>query len=508
MLRFLLMVMALLLLPLFLQAQDKHWIFFKDKNLQEDGSLSPEMIRDIPVHQPYLDSLETLGAEVCRTTKWLNAASVVLNAETKKQIAGLGFVDSIGGVRVYETSTVDRKKNDTTYSDLIRHLGATYLKDKGADGKDVLVGVIDAGFVGADSAAMFRSIFKEERVLGFRDFIDPGREDKYTQMTKGDYHGRNVWGYIAGFDEEKQKQHGLATGASFYLARTENGGKEHRVEEDDWIAAMEWMDSLGVRLINTSLGYSTFDDPEENYVISDMNGRTTTISRAAEVAVKEKGLFLVVSAGNMGHKDWEVITAPADVRGALTVGATELKNYAKINYSSIGVDFVNYLKPNVSTYSDRGTSYSAPAITGLVACMMQLFPEVPLNELREAIEKSGHLYPYGNNYIGYGVPDARRIVGILEEKHDPLTNKSEIKVPKEDKVVIDLGSDLESDVVLFYKKNGKIVEEQKVVGLKSRSKHHKTYKKKGQHLIRLKRRDDIARTTISAGERVIEVFWN
>lgn len=505
--RFLLLAASLFLLPFVTQAQDKQWIFFKDKNLHEDVSASVEMIRDEPVYRPYLDSLESMGATVHRTTKWLNAASIVCTEEVQQKIAALGFVDSIGGVRTYETVAIS-KKNDTTYSDLIKHLGATFLRDKGIDGKDVLIGVIDAGFVRADSAAMFRRIFKEGRVKGIRDFIDPDREDKYAQMTKGDYHGRNVWGYIAGFDEEKRKQTGLATGASFYLARTENGDKEHRVEEDDWVSAMEWMDSLGVRLINTSLGYSTFDDPEEDYVISDMNGRTTVISRAAEIAVKEKGLFLVVSAGNMGHKEWEVITAPADVRGALTVGATELKNYAKIHYSSIGVDFVNYLKPNVATYSDRGTSYAAPAITGLVACMMQLFPEVSMKELREAIEQSGHLYPYGNNYIGYGVPEAQRIVGILDGEYDPLENKSEIKVPDDDKITVDLGSDLEHDIVLFYKKNEMIVKEQDVTGLRSKSKHHKAYKKKGQHFIRLHRREGVERTTISAGDRVIEVFWN
>lgn len=508
MLRFLFLAASLLLLPFVIQAQDKHWIFFKDKNLTEDVNTSQEMIRDHPVYRPYLDSLETFGVKVLRTTKWLNAASVVLTEEAEQKITALGFVDSIGGVRTYQTTASTKKNDDATYSDLIKHLGVKLLKDKGIDGKDVLVGVIDAGFVRADSADMFRRIFKEERVLGFRDFIDPDREDKYSKMTKGDYHGRNVWGYIAGFDEEKKKQTGLATGASFYLARTENGDKEHRIEEDDWISAMEWMDSLGVRLINTSLGYSTFDDPEEDYEISDMNGRTTMISRAAEIAVKERGLFLVVSAGNMGHKDWKVVTAPADVRGALTVGATELKNYAKINYSSIGVDFVNYLKPNIATYSDRGTSYAAPAITGLVACMMQLYPEVPMKELREAIEKSGHLYPYGNNYIGYGVPDAARIIGILDDEYDPLENKSEIKVSGDEKITVDLGDDLDNSIVLFYKKNEMIVEEQDVVGLRSKSKHHKAYKKKGQSFIRLTRREGVERTTISAGDRVIEVFWN
>ncbi len=47
------------------------------------------------------------------------------------------------------------------------------------------------------------------------------------------------------------------------------------MEEFNWLAAAEYADSLGVDIINSSLGYTTFNDSLENHNYSDMDGNTT-----------------------------------------------------------------------------------------------------------------------------------------------------------------------------------------------------------------------------------------
>jgi subtilisin family serine protease len=236
--------------------------------------------------------------------------------------------------------------------------------DDKISGTGVQVGVIDAGYYKASTDPFLMHIFNEGRIKAQRDFIDAQRKDLVDDAaTDSDYHGRIVLDMICGYDQVKKTQTGMGVNADIYLARTENGAREYRGEEDNWVRALEWMDSMGVRLINTSLGYAIkMDDPNDNYKQEDMNGKTTTITKAAQIGVDEKGIFLVVSAGNEGDNDeWRIISAPADARGVLSVGATRDKVWDRIGYSSLGPDFLPYMKPNVSCYSPNGTSFSAPA---------------------------------------------------------------------------------------------------------------------------------------------------
>jgi hypothetical protein len=256
------------------------------------------------------------------------------------------------------------------------------------------------------------------------------------------------------------------------------------------------MDSMGVRLINTSLGYAIkMDDPNDNYKQEDMNGKTTTITKAAQIGVDEKGIFLVVSAGNEGDNDeWRIISAPADARGVLSVGATRDKVWDRIGYSSLGPDFLPYMKPNVSCYSPNGTSFSAPAVTGFVACMMQKNPALTNKELFDIIQKSSHLYPYGNNYIGYGVPLASRAKALLSNPAATFNNTIEKKV-KGKKATLKLQCDANETAVLFHKKSEIVVVEQATALVK-----------KGK--LKLKRKEGVSRTTVAVGSTIVEVFWD
>ena len=258
---------------------------------------------------------------------------------------------------------------------------------------------------------------------------------------------------------------------------------------------MEWMDSLGVRLINTSLGYAQgFTDPKENYLISQMDGQTSVISRAAQIAADKKGMLVVVSAGNEGDDpSWRIISTPADAQGVLSVGATNQRFWNRIGYSSIGPEYLSYLKPNVSCFSLYGTSLAAPVITGFAACLMQANPALNNKQLIQIIEKSAHLYPYGNNFVGYGVPLASRALGLVQNSAEASATYA--KEVKAEGLTFILKIPEAGDMVsLFHKKSPTHVLSQEIVRVRD-----------GQ--LTLKRRDGETRTTVDLKNEVIEVIW-
>jgi subtilisin family serine protease len=222
-----------------------------------------------------------------------------------------------------------------------------------------------------------------------------------------------------------------------------------------------------------------------------MNGQTSIISKAAQMAADKKGILLIVSAGNEGDDpDWRIISTPADAEGVIAVGATNQKYWNRIGYSSIGPEFLKYMKPNVSCYSQLGTSLSAPVITGFAACLMQADPQLNSKQVRNIIEKSAHLYPYGNNYVGYGVPLASRALEFLKNSENTPPHARQIVVT--DKIV-SLPTTLET-VSVFHKKNSIFVTEQEVVKVRN-----------GQ--LFLNRHVNETHTTIDLKTEVIEIVW-
>ncbi|MBX9853563.1 MAG: S8 family serine peptidase [Cytophagaceae bacterium] len=494
-------------------AQEKYWIAFKDKDThsyQYEKNLSKETINnriryglplyqytDIPVKSSYKDSLVSLGVKVVCTSKWFNSVSAFLSPDQVQNVLSLPFVEGVYLIdrRIQVTGNyLDVNPNDFWIA--VKQMEGDAFIRNGITGKGVSVGVIDAGFYKAFEDKRLSHLFTESRIIKERDFLSSHAESlTHDTIKDNDHHGRDVLTMITGYDSAFNKQLGMAINGNFYLARTENEANEYRGEEDNWIMAMEWMDSLGVRLINTSLGYSiNMDDPKDNYKLEEMNGKTTRISQAAQMAVDEKGIFLVVSAGNEGtNSNWRIVSAPADAEGSLSVGATKDPVWEKTNYSSIGQEFVSYLKPNVSCYSLAGTSFSAPAVTGFVACLMQKDSTLSNKQLKEIIEKSSHLYPYGNNYLGYGVPNAKKALKLIEDKNYVLPKPEEKKV-KGKSVLLRFDKDTEKEVVVFHKKNKTIVIQQQVVNLKD-----------GR--LKIRKVAGTTRTTLFIYPAVIEIIW-
>ncbi len=516
----------LCLLTLAASAQDpsgyigeaKYWIVFKDKNgLNTKPALPqispatrqnrrllhllPNQFTDLPVSESYLAQLRETGVQPQCPSRWLNAVSAYITPYQLRKVVSLPFVQELVPINNHVVLARHQPENaqPTYLATVMSQVGARDFAEKELSGKGIAIGVIDAGFFGADTNKALRHVFKEQRIKANRDFVNPTKRDYFGDRETGsDDHGSDVLRAITGFDEEKKMQYGLATEATFYLARTDHGVREFRGEEDYWVAAMEWMDSLGVRLINTSLGYALgFTNPSENYKPEQMNGKTSLISRAAQIAVDEKGLLLVVSAGNEGDEpDWQIISTPADAQGVLSVGATRSRTWDKISYSSVGPEFLPYLKPNVACFSMFGTSFSAPVICGFAACLMQQAPALSNREIIHLIEKSAHLYPYGNNYVGYGVPRADKALQLLTDSTAWLPN-AEAVVAKGNSFSTDLGNRPVEEVTVFRKKNQYHVIRQELAKSEAI--------KPGR--LTLRRLPGETRTTIDMRSKVIEVIW-
>ncbi|NJO69782.1 MAG: S8 family serine peptidase [Bacteroidetes bacterium] len=235
-------------------------------------------------------------------------------------------------------------------------------------------------------------------------------------------HGTSVLSCITGVYGNKNV--GLATGAEFLLARTEIK-PEIKVEEEYWMAAMEWADQNGADIISSSLGYT-----DKRYTVKQMNGRSTLVSQAASIAAR-KGILVINAMGNDGRENWEVMGAPADVDSVLSIGGVDPFTGYHINFSSFGPTSDYRLKPNIcapgsamiasssSMKKGYGTSYSTPLITGFAACVWQMNREKSSMEIFSLMEQSGHLYPYFDYAHGYGIPQASYFFNECKKKKDP-----------------------------------------------------------------------------------------
>ena len=299
---------------------------------------------------------------------------------------------------------------------------------KNIRGEGILITLLDDGFKNANTLTFLQNTFSEKRILATLT-TDPSVSSVYTSGG----HGTNVLSTIAGY--EPGKLIGTAYKASFALAQTEESSHELIVEEANWLRGAEWADSLGTDIISSSLGYSTFDNTLHNHSYSEMNGKSTLVSKAAAWAAS-KGILCTISAGNEGSNEWKYITAPADADSILTVGAVNALGGLS-PFSSLGPSFDGRIKPDVVALGSNtvvgntdgtigisnGTSFSAPLMSGLAAGLMQSFPTHTAQQIRNAILKSGSQFSRTDMLLGFGIPTFDKasttielILGNLEEQ--------------------------------------------------------------------------------------------
>jgi hypothetical protein len=211
---------------------------------------------------------------------------------------------------------------------------------------------------------------------------------------------------------------GTAPKANYWLLRTEDAPTEFFIEEYNWVSGAEFADSVGADVINSSLGYTVFDDGNHDHNYSQLDGNTGVATIAADIAAS-KGLLVVNSAGNSGAGPWHYIGIPADADSVLTIGAVDaLGGFA--SFSSFGPTSDGRIKPNVMSQGEQsavasswgggvitgnGTSFSSPIMAGMVACLWQANPSLNNMQIIQAIEQSATLYNNPNDSMGYGIPN-------------------------------------------------------------------------------------------------------
>lgn len=466
----------------FSQVEDA-WVYFKDKPSSNTYLNSPLLmlsqrsidrranqdipldIKDVPVEASYISEISGVnGILIKAKSKWLNALHVRGRQVDIESLLELSSVDSIQfksstlnkSVSIKKTNKFQQEKIEAireldygVTENQVTMLQGDFLHDLGYTGSGLQIAVLDAGFKGVESFTAFTNLHDNDtsngEVLGGYDFVSRNL-DFYADT--GNTHGLSVLSTIAGYIENQFI--GTAPNAQFYLFVTEDAGSETPLEESLWVEAAERADSLGVDVINTSLGYSTFDDWSYNYSYADMDGKTTFISRGAEIACS-RGMVLVTSAGNEGNSGWRYISAPADAASVLTVGAVN-ENEEIASFSSFGPTADNRVKPDVlaqgqniyvingsgAVATSNGTSFSSPIMAGMVACLWQAFPNKSSQEIKELIVQSSDLYSTPTLQGGFGISDFESIYNSLSIKKVEDTRVKVYPNPVEDKLHVEL----------------------------------------------------------------------
>ena len=450
-----------------LVAQEDAWVFLKDKPNASTFLASPLTMlsqraldrrtrqnialdtKDAPIEATYYNQIKNAtGITVLAKSKWLNAIQVqgtqsnINNLKTTFTfIERIEFANrSLNAKGVSLIKPIQKPKKNkfvettTTFNygnaaNQIEMLKGNFLHEKGFTGTGMYIAVIDNGFPNVNTLNAFKRVRDNNQILGGYDFLKRSNDfyvKEYNGSTLINSHGTKVFSTIAGYIHNQFV--GTAPDAFYYLFRTEDPVNEAPLEQTLWVEAAEKADSLGVDVINTSLGYTTFDNSNYNYTYADMNGKTTFISRGAEIGVS-RGMIIVVSAGNQGNKVWKYINAPADVSTVFTVGAVNITKVIA-PFSSYGPTSDNNIKPDVLAQGEsatiidevfdipktgNGTSYSSPIMAGVVACFWQAFPNLTNLQIMQKIRESADRYnnPSLQSQYGYGVPDFQKAYTVL-----------------------------------------------------------------------------------------------
>lgn len=386
-------------------------------------------ITDVPVEQAYITQITAAtGITVMAKSKWLNALHI-RGAQTDIQaLTGLPFVNSVKfanhslnpGGRIAQNSNKIQSVNKQYEIEVVYNYGGSQnqiemlnghlLHQQNFTGQGKIIAVLDSGFTGVNTAAPFQNLITNNQILDGYNF--PDRNTNYFSRHN---HGTNVLSTMGGFADGQLV--GTAPSAQYYLFITEDVNSENPVEESYWVEAAELADYYGVDVINSSLGYFDYDNANYSHQYDDMIGNKTFASRGANMAFN-KGIVVVISAGNSGATAEPHIATPADAIGALTIGAVNSTEvYA--SFSSIGPSFDGRVKPDVcakglqATVSNTsggivtasGTSFSSPIMAGMVATFWSAVPTLTAQQVVDFIRQSADNYNAPTNQKGYGIPD-------------------------------------------------------------------------------------------------------
>jgi hypothetical protein len=484
-----LFLVSFYLLSIAVLAQQKYWLEFNIDDLTAEKTQIAVLKENLK--NEYGDKLE-----FHYQSKWHPVVSISVKDDLVDGLKNHYFIKSIKIQNKLQALSIESPKL-IEYSYALEQIKAHYITDSmRLSGKNVKIGVIDGGFMDADSEPSLKHLIENEKIKFFQDYLLKGNNNPfYGKRISQDDHGTQVLRMIAGSDNGTSIKYGMAENAELYLARTDHGIREKRIEEDYWVAALELFYDMGIRLVNSSLGYTDgFDKRKENHSIKEVNGKSSMITKTAQSAA-EKGMLIVSAAGNDGHNKWEILSLPSDAQDVLTVGAVRFDDWSKIYYSSIGPEKLDYVKPDVVCFAANGTSFAAPVITGLAACIWEYDSTLSNLEVIDIIKSGSHLENTPNNFVGYGVPDCKKIISLL--KGEKLKTDFRSIVSDQEYLHIDLLENIET-VVIFHKVDSRNVLEQKSIKIAN-----------NQSVLKIDRLDKAKFTTIVAQDKLyMEIEWD
>ncbi|MDQ3019531.1 MAG: S8 family serine peptidase [Bacteroidota bacterium] len=423
---------------------------------------------DLPLNHKYVDEIKNSGIEIKNKSKWFNRVSCYANKIQIEQIINNNFVSKIDMVgtfkknpndfeikKNYETTEEDNNgnQNNILYQlnygnslDQMEIINAPVAHDSGYKGQGVLIASFDTGFDNLQ-----HPVFDSIRVRGLRtyDFVngDTNVANENGQMGEGS-HGTMTLSLVGGYKPGELIS--PAFRSQYILAKTENTDSETPLEEDNWIAAAEWADSLGADIITSSLGYLNMDPGSiRSYDWTWMNGDSCVITIGADLAVN-KGIIVCNSAGNQGfHDTHNTLGAPSDGDSVICVGSCNL-NKNRSSFSSVGLSVDGRIKPDVVALgngnhvaapgagntgytSGGGTSFSCPMTAGVCAVILSANNNLTPMQVRQLLIQTADSTFAPNRRRGWGLincweavklalPKTLNLTSLIEGRYDEQTN--------------------------------------------------------------------------------------
>ncbi len=437
----------------------KAWVFFT-KPQKSDlyvpyNQRSLERRAKVGIHNPtvfdrrvdpdFRAEVEALGANIRVESRWFNAVSVEASGNTLLNISLLPYVlrvELVEGAKPVRPLKTRRTPEDPTplfgftfnggewsldygrSKEQLEQIHVPELHDAGFSGKGVTICMMDAGFNWNHLA------FHRLKISGQWDFVmNDGnvRRNKQDPQDYDDEHGTMTLSVAGGYAPGKVI--GPAFGANYLLAKTEDGRSETPIEEDFWVAGLEWCEAAGADIISSSLGYRDFDNPASSHSYKDLDGRSTRPAIAANFATN-LGILVITSVGNSGLDGVGSLSTPADSEGVLAVGAVH-QDGGLAYFSSQGPTADGRIKPELVARGVRvslaldeeygradGTSFAAPLVAGSAALILEANPQWKPEEVKQALLNTADNKESPNNRLGYGIPNilsALSHVPILEQ---------------------------------------------------------------------------------------------
>lgn len=225
------------------------------------------------------------------------------------------------------------------------------------------------------------------------DPTDLGLNEDGTECISG--HGLAVSGLINATSDNARGIVGALDTSLVDIIPVRVGGCAG-ISSSDLVMAINWV--AGVKI-------NGIPEIQENVDIINMSlageGECSTAEQLAINAAVEKGIIVVVAAGNDSSTADNV--SPANCENVITVGSlskkgdlSEFSNFGdKLSVSGIGenwvLPFVSIEEREGDQYGDwSGTSFSAPMVSAITATVRMKFPELNMSSLKELLERTAN----------------------------------------------------------------------------------------------------------------------